>query len=254
MRAALVDARRRRPLPARPRCLGRRSARCSPHEPSSGNDGHPARPARPVPLAARGGQPARQHRHRGHRRRRPADRLRARLPDLAAVHRRVLRRRTASWGSTAPSSSATGCSPSCWSRSRSLCFLAALGARHRRATRLSLVIGLGIPLQAVIGGITVLTDLNPWIVAGHFLLSMAMIMVCVALLDELRSPDRACCSPAAAQAGLGDAGLRLGGALPRHRRHRRRPARRRHRLAPQRPRPGHRVPGTRRSRSTSSWR
>jgi len=71
-----------------------------------------------------------------------------------------------------------------------LCFLAALGARHRRATRLTVVIGLGIPLQAVIGGITVLTDLNPWIVAGHFLLSMAMVMVCVALLDELRSPDR----------------------------------------------------------------
>ncbi len=71
-----------------------------------------------------------------------------------------------------------------------LCFLAALGARHRRATRLALLIGLGIPLQAVIGGITVLTDLNPWIVSGHFLLSMAMIMVCVALVDELRSPDR----------------------------------------------------------------
>lgn len=71
-----------------------------------------------------------------------------------------------------------------------LCFLAALGSRHRRATRLAFVVGLGIPLQAVIGGITVLTDLNPWIVAGHFLLSMAIIMVCVALLDELRSPDR----------------------------------------------------------------
>ena len=71
-----------------------------------------------------------------------------------------------------------------------LCFLAALGAMHRRATRLSLLVGLGIPLQAGIGGITVLTDLNPWIVAGHFLLSMAMVMVCVALLDELRSPDR----------------------------------------------------------------
>jgi cytochrome c oxidase assembly protein subunit 15 len=70
------------------------------------------------------------------------------------------------------------------------CFLAALGARHRRAVRLSFVIGLGIPLQAVLGGITVLTDLNPWVVAGHFLLSMAIIMVCVALLDELRSPDR----------------------------------------------------------------
>lgn len=71
-----------------------------------------------------------------------------------------------------------------------LCFLAAVGSRHKRATRLALVIGLGIPLQAVIGGITVLTDLNPWIVAGHFLLSMAIIMVCIALLDELRSPDR----------------------------------------------------------------
>ena len=76
-----------------------------------------------------------------------------------------------------------------------LCFLAALGTRHRRATRLSLVVGLGIPLQAVIGGITVLTDLNPWIVAGHFLLSMAMIMVCVALVDELRSPDREAAPP-----------------------------------------------------------
>ncbi|HEY0642199.1 MAG TPA: COX15/CtaA family protein, partial [Nocardioides sp.] len=76
-----------------------------------------------------------------------------------------------------------------------LCFLAALGARHRRATRLALVIGLGIPLQAVIGGITVLTDLNPWIVSGHFLLSMAIIMVCVALLDELRSPDRGVAPP-----------------------------------------------------------
>ncbi|KRE92591.1 cytochrome oxidase assembly protein [Nocardioides sp. Soil774] len=76
-----------------------------------------------------------------------------------------------------------------------LCFLAALGARHRRATRLSVVIGLGIPLQAVIGGITVLTDLNPWIVAGHFLLSMAIIMVCVALIDELRSPERGAAPP-----------------------------------------------------------
>ena len=76
-----------------------------------------------------------------------------------------------------------------------LCFLAALGSRHRRAIRLSVLIGLGIPLQAVIGGITVLTDLNPWIVAGHFLLSMAIIMVCVALVDELRSPDRAAAPP-----------------------------------------------------------
>jgi cytochrome c oxidase assembly protein subunit 15 len=76
-----------------------------------------------------------------------------------------------------------------------LCFLAAIGARHRRATRLALVIGLGIPLQALIGGVTVLTDLNPWVVAGHFLASMLIIMVCVALLDELRSPDRGLAPP-----------------------------------------------------------
>lgn len=71
-----------------------------------------------------------------------------------------------------------------------LCFLAAVAARHRRATRLSFVIGLYIPLQAVIGGVTVLTDLNPWVVAFHFLSSMLIIMFCIALLDELRSPDR----------------------------------------------------------------
>ncbi len=78
-----------------------------------------------------------------------------------------------------------------------LCLLAAIGSRHRRATRLALVVALGIPLQAVIGGITVLTDLNPWIVAGHFLLSMLMIMVCVALLDVLRSPERGAAPPLA---------------------------------------------------------
>lgn len=71
-----------------------------------------------------------------------------------------------------------------------LCFLAALGARHRRASRLAFAIGLYIPLQAVIGGITVLTELNPWIVSLHFLSSMVIIMVCIALLDELRSPER----------------------------------------------------------------
>ena len=47
---------------------------------------------------------------------------------------------------------------------------------------------LGIPAQAVLGGITVLTELNPWVVALHFLLSMALIAVCVLLLEELRGP------------------------------------------------------------------
>ncbi len=63
--------------------------------------------------------------------------------------------------------------------------------RGGRARTLALVVLAGIPAQAVVGGITVLTDLNPWIVAGHLLVSMAMIGVCVWLLDDLAGPSRA---------------------------------------------------------------
>ena len=57
------------------------------------------------------------------------------------------------------------------------CFVAALLERPRRRSLvlLSLAVGLGIPGQGVIGGITVLTDLNPWVVGLHFLLSMALV-------------------------------------------------------------------------------
>ena len=41
--------------------------------------------------------------------------------------------------------------------------------------RLAALLFLGIPAQAVLGGITVLTGLNPWTVMGHFLLSMVLI-------------------------------------------------------------------------------
>lgn len=40
-------------------------------------------------------------------------------------------------------------------------------------------IGIGIPFQGVIGGITVLTQLNPFVVALHLMLSVALIVVCV---------------------------------------------------------------------------
>ncbi|NYI77921.1 COX15/CtaA family protein [Nocardioides panzhihuensis] len=55
---------------------------------------------------------------------------------------------------------------------------------------LAIIIACGVPFQGVIGGITVLTDLNPYVVALHLLLSMAMVGLCVWLLDELRSPVR----------------------------------------------------------------
>ena len=49
--------------------------------------------------------------------------------------------------------------------------------RQRRERGLAVLALAGIPMQAVLGGIVVLTDLNPWLVAAHFLLSAAIIAV-----------------------------------------------------------------------------
>jgi cytochrome c oxidase assembly protein subunit 15 len=51
---------------------------------------------------------------------------------------------------------------------------------------LSLVIGLGIPGQAVLGGITVLTDLNPYVVGLHYLLSAVLVGLAAVLLYRVR--------------------------------------------------------------------
>ncbi len=55
------------------------------------------------------------------------------------------------------------------------------------ARRIAVVLALGIPFQGLIGGITVLTDLNPWIVAMHLLLSMALIAGSVLLVVHVRA-------------------------------------------------------------------
>jgi heme a synthase len=47
---------------------------------------------------------------------------------------------------------------------------------------------LGIPAQAVLGGITVLTGLNPWTVAAHFLVSMVLVAVATTLWLRSREP------------------------------------------------------------------
>ena len=47
--------------------------------------------------------------------------------------------------------------------------------RQHRETRLAVLALIGVPAQAVLGGIVVLTDLNPWLVAAHFLVSAAII-------------------------------------------------------------------------------
>ena len=63
-----------------------------------------------------------------------------------------------------------------------LCFAASIASDHPRRRLLiglSLAIGLGIPFQGVVGGITVLTHLNPYVVALHLLSSMAIIVLAV---------------------------------------------------------------------------
>ncbi|MGJ6981116.1 COX15/CtaA family protein [Aestuariimicrobium soli] len=70
--------------------------------------------------------------------------------------------------------------------------------RDRLVRRLTLVVALGIPFQGVIGGITVLTDLNPFVVALHLLLSLVLVVLIVRLLfavhevvpDEVSGVDR----------------------------------------------------------------
>jgi cytochrome c oxidase assembly protein subunit 15 len=56
----------------------------------------------------------------------------------------------------------------------------------RTVRRLALIIAFGVPLQAVIGGISVLTDLNPWVVSLHLILSMGLIAASTILLLNVR--------------------------------------------------------------------
>jgi len=58
------------------------------------------------------------------------------------------------------------------------------GATTKPIRTLAIIVGLGIPLQGVVGGITVLTQLNPWIVSVHMLLSVAIIGLCVVMVHR----------------------------------------------------------------------
>ena len=64
------------------------------------------------------------------------------------------------------------------------CVIAAWRVRPRRRSLVLLAVAgfAGIPAQAVLGGITVWTDLHPATVAAHFLLSMVLIAIAVALI------------------------------------------------------------------------
>ncbi|WP_022892035.1 COX15/CtaA family protein [Agromyces subbeticus] len=64
--------------------------------------------------------------------------------------------------------------------------------RIRRERRdlyvLAFIVGVGIVAQAIVGGITVWTGLNPFIVGFHYLSSLALVCVTAAFLDRMDSP------------------------------------------------------------------
>jgi cytochrome c oxidase assembly protein subunit 15 len=68
-------------------------------------------------------------------------------------------------------------------------FVAARQSGRRDLLRLAVVLALAIPAQAVLGGVTVLTDLNPWVVSLHLLLSLAIVSVAVLFLHRLDHPS-----------------------------------------------------------------
>ena len=59
-------------------------------------------------------------------------------------------------------------------------FILVVRMRRRRPALfwLALFVGIGIPVQAVIGGISVLVQLNPYVVGLHFVVSAAIIALC----------------------------------------------------------------------------
>lgn len=53
--------------------------------------------------------------------------------------------------------------------------------------RLAFFLGLGIPAQAVLGGVTVLTGLNSWLVGAHFLVSIVLVVLAAWLVYRVRA-------------------------------------------------------------------
>lgn len=59
--------------------------------------------------------------------------------------------------------------------------------QRRDLTVLAVLQLLSIPAQAVLGGITVLTHLNPWVVGAHFVFSMVLVVLMTAFVVRARS-------------------------------------------------------------------
>ena len=66
--------------------------------------------------------------------------------------------------------------------------LAVFASVRRDLRRLAVLSLLGIPAQALLGGVTVLTGLNPWTVAAHFLVSAVLVAIATVLWLRSREP------------------------------------------------------------------
>jgi cytochrome c oxidase assembly protein subunit 15 len=83
------------------------------------------------------------------------------------------------------------------------CLVLALLRRPARRdfTQLGGLLVVGVAVQAVLGGITVMTGLNPWTVMAHFLISMLTLVVAATLVWRVRR-ERAGQPPAAEHPAL----------------------------------------------------
>jgi heme a synthase len=93
--------------------------------------------------------------------------------------------------------------------------LATVVAAYRQSVKradaraLSLAILAGVGLQGLIGGITVRTGLNPWIVGVHFIISTGLITLCYALWRRTDADVSAATGAARPPATATDRGLGL---------------------------------------------
>ena len=56
----------------------------------------------------------------------------------------------------------------------------------KNSRRSKVYIAVGIIVQAVVGGITVRTGLNPWVVGVHFVISAVLIALAAVLVNRTR--------------------------------------------------------------------
>ncbi len=67
-------------------------------------------------------------------------------------------------------------------------FVSALSTGRSDLRKLALLLALSVPAQALLGGVTVLTDLNPWVVSFQLLFSLGIIVLAVLYLHRADHP------------------------------------------------------------------